>query len=111
MTSKDCSFKVIREYQILPMVKNWCCPKTYNDLVAVGEDEKARMEFIRSAINAHRGSHAYKTAVDAEEYYNGLNPTINRYEKIVYDMRFEEGDLRIVPVIFSYEDDETVISS
>ena len=28
MTSKDCSFKVIREYQILPMVKNQCCPKT-----------------------------------------------------------------------------------
>ena len=28
MTSKDCSFKVIREYQILPMVKNRFCPKT-----------------------------------------------------------------------------------
>jgi hypothetical protein len=27
-----------------------------------------------------------------------------------YDMRFEEGDLRIVPVIFSYDDDQTVIS-
>ena len=45
------------------------------------------MEFIRSAINAHRESHAYKTAADAEEYYNGLNPTINRYEKIIYDMQ------------------------
>ena len=28
-----------------------------------------------------------------------------------YDMRFEEGELRIVPVIFSYDDSETVISS
>lgn len=55
--------------------------------MAVGEDEKARMEFIRSAINEHRDSAAYKTAVDAEEYYNGLNPTINRYEKILYDMQ------------------------
>ena len=55
--------------------------------MAVGEDEKARMEFIRSAINEHRESHAYKTAADAEEYYNGLNPTINRYEKIIYDMQ------------------------
>lgn len=55
--------------------------------MAVGEDEKARIEFIRSAINAHRESHAYKTAADAEEYYNGLNPTINRYEKIIYDMQ------------------------
>lgn len=55
--------------------------------MAVGENEKARMEFIRSAINEHRESHAYKTAADAEEYYNGLNPTINRYEKIIYDMQ------------------------
>ena len=55
--------------------------------MAVGEDEKARIEFIRSAINAHRESHEYKTAADAEEYYNGLNPTINRYEKIIYDMQ------------------------
>lgn len=38
-------------------------------------------------INEHRESAAYKTAVDAEEYYNGLNPTINRYEKIIYDMQ------------------------
>lgn len=26
-------------------------------------------------------------AVDAESYYDGLNPTINRYEKILYDMQ------------------------
>lgn len=59
---------------------------TYNDLVAVGESEQARIDFIRSAINAHRGTEAYKMAVDAEQYYDGLNPTINRYEKIIYDM-------------------------
>lgn len=59
---------------------------TYNDLVAVGENEQARIDFIRSAINAHRGTEAYKMAVDAEQYYDGLNPTINRYEKIIYDM-------------------------
>ena len=53
----------------------------------MGEDEKARIEFIRSAINAHRETAAYRTAADAEEYYNGLNPTINRYEKIIYDMQ------------------------
>ena len=59
---------------------------TYNDLVAVGESEQARIAFIRSAINTHRGTEAYKMAVDAEQYYDGLNPTINRYEKIIYDM-------------------------
>lgn len=61
--------------------------KTYQDLLVAGTDEKARINFIRSAINEHRGSAAYKTAVDAEEYYDGLNPTINRYEKILYDMQ------------------------
>lgn len=55
--------------------------------MAVGENEQARIEFVRSTINEHRDSEAYKTAVDAEEYYNGLNPTINRYEKIIYDMQ------------------------
>lgn len=55
--------------------------------MAVGDNEQARIEFIRGAINEHRDSAAYKTAVDAEGYYNGLNPTINRYEKIIYDMQ------------------------
>ena len=55
--------------------------------MAVGENEQARIEFVRSTINEHRESAAYKTAVDAEAYYDGLNPTINRYEKIIYDMQ------------------------
>lgn len=61
--------------------------RTYNDLVAVGENEKERIDFIRQAINEHCSSDRYKTAVDAELYYDGLNPTINRYEKIIYDMQ------------------------
>lgn len=60
---------------------------TYQDLIAVGKDEKARMGFIRRAINEHKGSEAYKMAVDAELYFKGENPTINRYEKIIYDMQ------------------------
>lgn len=60
--------------------------KTYNDLVEVGEGDQSRIDFVRSAINEHRCSDAYKFAVDAEQYYDGLNPTINRYEKIIYDM-------------------------
>lgn len=58
---------------------------TYQDLLALGEDEKERMDFIIKAIGNHKGSDIYKTAVDAELYYNGENPTINRYEKILYD--------------------------
>lgn len=60
---------------------------TYQDLIAVGEEEKARMDFIRKAINQHKSSKAYKMAVDAELYFKGENPTINRYEKIIYDMQ------------------------
>ena len=56
-------------------------------MLAVGENEQNRIAFIRSAIDEHKQSVAYQTAVDAEEYYNGLNPTINRYEKIIYDMQ------------------------
>lgn len=45
------------------------------------------MDFIRLAINDHVASDAYKLAVDAELYYNGENTTINRYEKILYDLQ------------------------
>lgn len=45
------------------------------------------MDFIRTAIREHCGSHLYRTAIDAEKYYNGENPTINKYEKILYDLQ------------------------
>ena len=61
--------------------------KTYQDLLDVGEDEKQRIDFIRQAINEHKSSPAYQFAVDAELYFKGENPTINRYEKIIYDLQ------------------------
>lgn len=61
--------------------------KTYQDLLAAGRDEASRMDFIRQAISEHKGGGEYKTAVDAELYYLGENPTINRYEKIIYDLK------------------------
>lgn len=61
--------------------------KTYQDLLECGEDEAARTAFIRSAISDHKDSVLYQTAVDARLYYNGENPTINRYEKLLYDMQ------------------------
>lgn len=36
------------------------------------------MAFIKAAIEEHRGSRAYQTALDAQQYYDGVNPTINR---------------------------------
>lgn len=43
------------------------------------------MDFIRSAVNEHKKSNLYLTAVDAKLYYEGENPTITKYEKIIYD--------------------------
>lgn len=62
--------------------------KTYQDLLtAENNGDKALISFILGVINEHRSSKAYKAAQDAEDYYNGLNPTINRYEKLLYDMQ------------------------
>lgn len=61
--------------------------RTYQDLLAVGENDQSRMDFIRAAIRDHTSSDAYKTAVDAALYYGGENPTINHYEKLLYDLQ------------------------
>lgn len=61
--------------------------KTYQDLIAVGRDEKARTSFILNAIREHQSTDAYKTAEKAMLYYSGENPTINHYEKIIYDLK------------------------
>lgn len=55
--------------------------------MAVGKNDQSRMDFIRAAIADHTGSDAYKTAVDAALYYGGENPTINHYEKLLYDLQ------------------------
>lgn len=51
----------------------------------MGEDEKERAQFILSAINDHKSSDLYKTAVDAELYYRHLNPTIMRAYKVLFN--------------------------
>lgn len=45
------------------------------------------MAFILRAIEEHKGSKRYSDAVDARLYYEGENPTISRYEKVVYDLQ------------------------
>ncbi len=61
--------------------------KTYQDLLAVGLNEQSRMAFVLSAVNEFRGSAPYRFALDAQLYYDGENPTINRYEKLLYDLQ------------------------
>ena len=58
---------------------------TYEDLLAVGQGEGERINFIQKVIQEHIASPAFKNAQIAELYYSGLNPTINNYEKIIYD--------------------------
>ena len=61
--------------------------KFYQDLMAAGQDEKARMDFVLGAINDFKAAKSTRLALDAKLYYLGENPTINRYEKIIYDMQ------------------------
>lgn len=59
--------------------------KTYQDLLDIGENEKARMDFVLSAIQEHKQSEQYRVARDAELYYKHQNPTIMRFQKFVHN--------------------------
>lgn len=58
--------------------------KTYQDLLAVGDNEKDRMEFVRGLINEHMSSDLYRTAVVADEYAKKRNRTIVQFQKLLY---------------------------
>lgn len=58
--------------------------RTYQDLLAVGENEKDRMEFVRGAVNDHTSSDDYKIAAAAEAYYAKHNLTIEKFQKFLY---------------------------
>lgn len=45
------------------------------------------MAFVQGAICEYKSSSSYRLAQDARLYYTGENPTINRYEKIIYDFQ------------------------
>lgn len=63
--------------------------KIYQDLLEACKSGRKEdvIAFIQSAITDHKAGRIYQTAVDAQLYYDGENPTINRYEKILYDMQ------------------------
>lgn len=69
--------------------------KTYQDLLEAGEEEKDRAAFLLGAVQDHKNSPAYKTAVDAETYYAKRNVTISKFQKFLYDI---QG--RAVPDLF-----------
>ena len=63
--------------------------KTYQDLLAIGDNEAERMRFVLGAIEDHKASEAYKIARDAEEYAKQKNVTINQYRKLLYRLNGE----------------------
>lgn len=59
---------------------------TYEDYKALGEDEAKQRDFILRAIGEHKRSDEFKKAEESQTYYDGENPTIMKFEKILYDM-------------------------
>ena len=61
--------------------------KTYQDLLAVGENDKDRIDFVRQLINEHLASPMYKMAKIADEYDKQQNTTIVQFQKTVYTLQ------------------------
>lgn len=59
--------------------------KTYQDLQQAIVEGNVK-EFVLNAIAQHKSGIGYKIASDAEMYYRHLNPTIMRYQKVVYNL-------------------------
>ena len=60
--------------------------KTYQDLIAIGENEEQRAKFVRDIINQHKGSNLYQMAKIADDYDRGQNTTTMRYQKMITDL-------------------------
>lgn len=59
---------------------------TYQDLqsIIVKDNIRETVNFVLSAINDHKQSAEYKIALEAEEYNAQRNPTIRKYQKLLY---------------------------
>ena len=58
---------------------------TYQDLERLGQEADARGRFILDAIDEYKGSAFFRAAAAAQAYYDGENPTITSYEKVIFD--------------------------
>lgn len=57
---------------------------TYQDFKKIGESEEERMAFVKKAINEHKTTSLYKTALVADAYNAHRNLTILQYQRILY---------------------------
>ena len=62
---------------------------TYQDLLQVPDNDEAKMDFCYRAINEHKSTELYKTAIIADEYDRHLNTTIVQYQKVLYNVMGE----------------------
>ena len=60
---------------------------TYQDLEKVQNDEQQKISFVLGCINDFKGSDEYKFMLDAKQYFEGVNPKLAKYQKIIYDMQ------------------------
>lgn len=60
--------------------------KTYQDLQKIADRDDLKIDFVYTAINAHKTSDIYKLASTAEEYMKRRNTTIVRYRKLLYKL-------------------------
>ena len=63
---------------------------TFQDFVKVGDDDKARADFVWAAIENHKRSEHYQTAKIANDYVRQQNTTITQYQKTLVDLTGKE---------------------
>lgn len=61
--------------------------KTYQDLQKCGENENLRIDFIYAAIRDHEQSTAFIIGHKAGQFYRHLDPNIEAYQNVVYDIQ------------------------
>lgn len=59
---------------------------TYQDYLSHMASSGDVCAFIESAVRSHISSEIYKTAVTADRYYHMENPTIMKYQKLLYSL-------------------------
>lgn len=60
--------------------------KTYQDFLAVGENDRDRADFLLCAVQQFQTTELYKTAVSADAYYRHRNPTIAAAQRVVFNL-------------------------
>lgn len=63
---------------------------TFQNLVALNDNEDSRKKFVFDVIEEHKNSAAYKTASIAEKYYARKNVTIMAFQKMLYNMHGQQ---------------------